>query len=67
MRDYSFTTNVLAILCAVFLIPALVLSVLGAFEAIPVVGMGIGVGLYIAATICFITSSILRIIEISKM
>lgn len=67
MRDYSFTTKVLAILTLIFLIPAFALSVLGVLEVIPTVVMGIGVGLYTAAIICFIVSLILRIIEISKM
>ena len=67
MRDYSFTTKVLAILTLIFLIPAFALSVLGVLEVIPTVVMGIGMGLYIAVVICFITSLILRIIEISKM
>ena len=67
MRDYSFTTKVLGILTVIFLIPAFVLCVLGALEVIPTVVMGMGMGLYIAAVICFIASLILRIIEISKM
>lgn len=67
MRDYSFTNKVLAILTVIFLIPAFVLSVLGALEVISAVAMGVGSGLYIAAMICFITSLILRIVEISKM
>ena len=67
MRDYSFTAKVLTILTMILLIPAFVLSVLGALEVVPTVVMGIGSGLYIAAVICFITSLVLRIIEISKM
>ena len=67
MRNYSFTTKVLGILTVIFLIPAFVLCILGVLEVIPTVVMGIGVGLYTAAIICFIVSLILRIIEISKM
>ena len=67
MRNYLFTTKVLSILTVIFLIPTFVLCVLGALEVIPTVVMGMGMGLYIAAVICFIASLILRIIEISKM
>ena len=67
MRNYSFTTKVLGILTVIFLIPAFVLCILGVLEIVPTVVMGIGVGLYTAVTICYVTILILSIIEISKM